>query len=418
MSDRKFIIPEFGPFAGMRVVCSGSLVAMPFAATMLADFGAEVIQIERPGVGDTLRGLAPMATIGDKKVSTAWAQNARNKLAMALELNLKHEEVKEIFYSLIKEADIFMENMVWLDKLGIYDEELLKVNPKLVIVHVSGMGHKEFGGIPSTCNRASYDMIGQAFSGWLYLQGDADKDPSIAKPYTNDYVSAFACLFAALAGYTYAQKTGKGQVVDVAQFEAMAQYMCGVYTTYTLTGKNTERTGNYQPNFQPYNLFRSKDGFLVAIGAFGPGVYNRCIPAMGLDVEYFNFKDCSAGPAAVASPKGQELNQAVIDWAASHTAQEIESIMEGARVPCATVNTAKSAYENEHFRSRGDWIKYEDQTTGAEIEAFGIAPKMSVTPGKVWRGAPSMGQDTEDILKTILGYDEAKIAELKEKNLI
>ena len=418
MSERKFIIPEFGPFAGMRVVCSGSLVAMPFAATMLADFGAEVIQIERPGVGDTLRGLAPMATVGDKKVSTAWAQNARNKLAMALELNLKHEEVKEIFYGLIKEADIFMENMVWLEKLGIYDEELLKVNPKLVIVHVSGMGHKEFGGIPSTCNRASYDMIGQAFSGWLYLQGDADKDPSIAKPYTNDYVSAFACLFAALAGYTYAQKTGIGQVVDVAQFEAQAQYMCGVYTTYTMTGKNTERTGNYQPNFQPYNLFKSKDGFLVAIGAFGAGVYNRCIPAMGLDVEYFNFKDCSAGPAAVASEKGQELNQKVIEFAASHNAAEIESIMEAARVPCATVNTAKSAYENEHFRSRGDWVKYEDQTTGAEIEAFGIAPKMSKTPGQIWRGAPSMGQDTEAILKTVLGYDDAKIADLKEKNLI
>ena len=418
MSERKFIIPEFGPFAGMRVVCSGSLVAMPFAATMLADFGAEVIQIERPGVGDTLRGLAPMATVGDKKVSTAWAQNARNKLAMALELNLKHEEVKEIFYGLIKEADIFMENMVWLEKLGIYDEELLKVNPKLVIVHVSGMGHKEFGGIPSTCNRASYDMIGQAFSGWRYLQGDADKDPSIAKPYTNDYVSAFACLFAALAGYTYAQKTGIGQVVDVAQFEAMAQYMCGVYTTYTMTGKNTERTGNYQPNFQPYNLFKSKDGFLVAIGAFGAGVYNRCIPAMGLDVEYFNFKDCSAGPAAVASEKGQELNRKVIEFAASHNAAEIESIMEAARVPCATVNTAKSAYENEHFRSRGDWVKYEDQTTGAEIEAFGIAPKMSKTPGQIWRGAPSMGQDTEAILKTVLGYDDAKIADLKEKNLI
>ena len=144
MSERKFIIPEYGPFAGMRVVCSGSLVAMPFAATMLADFGAEVIQIERPGVGDTLRMLAPFAEVNGKKVSTVWAQNARNKLAMALELNLKFDEVKEIFYGLIKEADIFMENMVWLEKLGIYDEELLKVNPKLVIVHVSGMGHKEF----------------------------------------------------------------------------------------------------------------------------------------------------------------------------------------------------------------------------------------------------------------------------------
>ena len=418
MSERKFNAALDCPFAGMRVVCSGSLVAMPFAATMLADFGAEVIQIERPGVGDTLRGLAPMADVNGTKVSTAWVQNARNKLAMSLELNLKHEEVKEIFYGLIKEADIFMENMVWLDKLGIYDEELLKVNPKLVIVHVSGMGHKEFGGIPSVCNRASYDMIGQAFSGWMDLQGEADQDPAIAKPYTNDYVSAFACLFAALAGYTYAQKTGKGQVVDVAQFEAMAQYMCGTYTTYTMTGTISKRSGNYNPNFQPYNLFKAKDGLLVALGAFGKGVYNRCIPAMGLDLEYFNFKDCSSGPEAVASAKGQELNQAVVDWCLQHDALEIEKIMEGARVPCAVVNNAKTAYENEHFRSRGDWIKYVDQTTNSEVEAFGIAPKMSVTPGQVWRGAPSMGQDTDNILKTILGYDDAKIAELHEKNLI
>ena len=418
MSDRKFIIPEYGPFAGMRVITSGSLIAMPFAATMLADFGAEVIHIERPGVGDTLRMLAPFAEVNGKKVGTAWAQDARNKLSLTLELNLKHPEVKELFYGLIKEADIFMENMVWLDKLGIYDEELLKVNPKLVIVHVSGMGHKEFGGIPSVCNRASYDMIGQAFSGWMDLQGEADQDPAIAKPYTNDYVSAFACLFAALAGYTYAQKTGKGQVVDVAQFEAMAQYMCGTYTTYTMTGTISKRSGNYNPNFQPYNLFKAKDGLLVALGAFGKGVYNRCIPAMGLDLEYFNFKDCSSGPEAVASAKGQELNQAVVDWCLQHDALEIEKIMEGARVPCAVVNNAKTAYENEHFRSRGDWIKYVDQTTNSEVEAFGIAPKMSVTPGQVWRGAPSMGQDTDNILKTILGYDDAKIAELHEKNLI
>lgn len=120
----------------------------------------------------------------------------------------------------------------------------------------------------------------------------------------------------------------------------------------------------------------------------------------------------------MASEKGQELNAKVIEWCANHDAQEIESIMEAARVPCATVNTAKSAYENEHFRSRGDWVKYVDQTCGSEIEAFGIAPKMSETPGQIWRGAPSMGQDTDNILKTILGYDEAKIAELRGKKLI
>ena len=418
MSDRKFIIPEYGPFAGMRAVCAGTLLAMPFAATMLADFGVEVIQIERPGVGDTQRLLAPFAELNGKTVSAAWAQESRNKLAMTLELNLKHEEVKEIFYGLIREADIFMENMVWMDKLGVYDKELLKVNPKLVIVHVSGLGHKEFGGLPNVCNRASYDMIGQAFSGWLNLQGDPDRPPVIAKPYLNDYVSAFSALFAALSGYIYAQKTGEGQVVDVAQFEAMAKCMSSTYTAYTMLGTVTERTGNASPSFQPYDIFLSRDGFYVALGAFGPGVYNRCIPAMGLDLDYFNYKDCSYDAEALASPKGRELNAAVTAWCASHDAQEIESIMETARVPCSRVNTAKSAYENEHFRSRGDWIKYEDQTTGAEVEAFGIAPKMSKTPGRVWRGAPSMGQDTENILKTILGYDDAKIAELREKKLI
>lgn len=418
MSDRKFLIPEYGPFAGMRVVCAGSLIAMPFAATMLADFGAEVIHIERPGAGDTLRMLGPFAEANGKQVSTGWAQDARNKLSLTLELNLKHPEVKELFYGLIKESDVFMENMVWIEKLGLRDEELLKVNPKLVIVHVSGLGNAAFGGVPGVCSRASYDMIGQAFSGWLYLQGYADRDPVVAKPYLNDFVSAFAAAFGTLAAYNAAQRTGKGQVVDVAQFEAMAQYMFGTYVSYSMAGEIGERSGNASPAFQPYDLFKSSDGALVALGAFGPNVYSRCIKAMGLDTDYFTYADCSADGAAVQSPKGRELNAKVVEWCASHTAADIEQIMENAKVPCSKVNNAKDVFESEHFKRRGDWITYEDQTVGADITAFGIAPKLSATPGKVWRGAPSLGQDTEDILKTILGYDDEKIAELKGKGLI
>lgn len=130
MSERKQIIPQYGPFAGMRVIDSGSLIAMPYAATLLADFGAEVIHIERPGVGDTLRVLAPFAKEDGKTVSTSWAQDGRNKLSLSLELNLKHPEVKELFFGLIKEADVFMENMVWLEKLGIRDEELARGEPQ------------------------------------------------------------------------------------------------------------------------------------------------------------------------------------------------------------------------------------------------------------------------------------------------
>ena len=418
MSERKMLIPEFGPFAGIREIDSGSIFAMPYASCMLADFGAEVIHIERPGVGDTLRGLAPFAEINGKKVSTAWAQDSRNKLSLSLELNLKHPEVKEIFYGLIKEADIFMENMVWLEKLGIYDEELLKINPKLVIVHVSGMGRPAFGGIPEICDRASYDMIGQAFSGWTYLQGYADRDPVVAKPYTNDFISAMLAAYGTLAAYINAQKTGKGQVVDVAQFEAMAMTMAGTFATYAMTGMVSERTGNASPAFQPYDLFKSKDGFYVALGAFGKGVYNRFIKGAGFDPEYFTFEDCSSGIEAVASPKGRELAAKVIEWCAERTAQEIEEAMAAVKVPCSRVNTAKSAYENEHFRSRKDWITYEDQTVGANVTAFGISPKMSDTPGNVWRGAPTLGQDTEWVLKDILGYDDIKIEELKDKKLI
>lgn len=418
MRERKFIIPEFGPFAGMRVISAGSLVAMPFAATMLADFGAEVIHIERPGVGDTLRVLAPFKEENGNTVSTSWAQNGRNRLSLSLELNLKHPEVKELFYDLIREADIFMENMVWLEKLGIRDEDLMKINDKLIIAHVSGYGSQAFGGIPEYCNRASYDMIGQAFSGWMNLSGDPDREPTVAKQWLNDYVSAFVTAFGVLAAYQSMLKTGKGQVIDVAQYEAMGLYMCDAYTTYTMSDMVRVRSGNKSPAFQPYGLFKSKDGRDVAIGAFGPGVYKRFVQGVGFDPEYYNYKDISSGSEAVASEKGREFDQKVMAWCAERTAHEIEMVMQEAKVPCSQVNNAKDCVENPHFQSRNDFIQYEDQTLGREITAFGIAPKLSDTPGQVWRGAPTIGQDTEAILKQILGYGDDKVQELKEKKLI
>ena len=212
MGKSKSIIPEFGPFSGMRVLSAGSLVAMPHAGAMLADFGAEVIHIERPGVGDTFRVLSPFSEKSEKPLSTSWAQEGRNRLS--LELDLHNPDVKKIFYKLIEESDIFMENLVWLDKLGISDEELLKVNPRLVIAHVSGYGRPEFGGDPEICNRASYDMIGQAFSGYMYLNGDPENPtPSVTKPWMNDYIAGLHCLFGVLAAYFNVLKTAKGKLL-------------------------------------------------------------------------------------------------------------------------------------------------------------------------------------------------------------
>lgn len=418
-SKKKFVVPEFGPLAGVRVISCGSIVAMPHAANLLADFGAEVIHIERPGVGDTFRGLGPFAEHNGKKVSTSWAQDARNRLSMTLEVDLNIPEIKELFLGLVKQSDIFMENLVWLDKYGITDELLLETNPKLVIVHVSGYGRPQFGGMPEVCDRASYDMIGQAASGMMFLNGDKDRPPTIAKPWANDYQAALTTVFGALVGYTYALKTGKGQSIDVAQFEAAARILCDNIVSYTEANVLRTRTQASKADaFQPYGLFQDKNGDYVVIGIFGPAVYARFIKAAGFDLDYFTFKECSAGIPTVNSPKGQELNRKVQEWVASKTADEVVAILGKAKVGCNKVYSAADAVNDPHWIDRGDIIEYEDQTLQKKIKAFGVVPKFDKTPGKVWRGAPTIGQDTESILTTILGYSADKIQSLKEKKYI
>lgn len=413
------LIPEFGPLAGVRVIASGSIVAMPHAANMLADFGAEVIQIEQPKIGDTYRGLAPFIDYEGKKVSTSWAQDARNRVSMSLKLDLKIPEIKEIFLGLIKQTDIFMENMVWLDKYGITDEMLLEVNPKLIIVHVSGYGRPQFGGDPKVCDRASYDMIGQAYSGFMHLNGDMEPAyPMLTKPWTNDYISALHAVFGALSAYIYAQNTGKGQVVDVAQFEASARILSDTFVSWLEAGVLRTRSGVKSIAFQPYGLFKSKDDRWVAIGAFGPAVYKRCIKGMGFDVEYYNFRDCASSVKAVASEKGKELDELIKAWVAAKTADEVVEELNQFKVGCAKVNTAEDVVKDPHWLDRGNFIEYEDQTIGRKIKAFGMVPKFSETPGEVWRGAPSLGQDTDSVLSKLLGYTQEQIDELRKKELI
>lgn len=411
------LVPEFGPFSGLRVLSAGSLVAMPHAGAMLADFGAEVIHIERPNVGDTWRFMPPFSE--KNSVSTTWLQEGRNRLSMTLELDLSHPEIKEVFFDLIRQSDIFMENMVWLDKLGIKDEELLEINPRLVIAHVSGYGREEFGGMPNVCGRASYDMIGQAFSGFMHLNGDPEPAiPAVTKPWTSDYISGLHCLFGVLAAYFSVLKTGKGQVVDVAQYEANARILTDTFVTYTENQAIRTRTGSKSTAFQPYGLFQDKNGALVTIGAFGEAVYKRFIKAVEFDLEYFKHSECASGAEALQSPKGIELDEKIKAWCAERTWEEITEQLSKFKVPSCKVNNAKDCVENEHFNARENFVTYVDQTSQQEVKAFGVVPKLSGTPGKIWRGSPSLGQDTDDILTKILGYSPDKIATLKEKNFI
>jgi crotonobetainyl-CoA:carnitine CoA-transferase CaiB-like acyl-CoA transferase len=413
------LTPTYGPLTGMRVLMTGSIVAAPFAASMLAEFGAEVIHVERRDTGDPYREQAPIIKRGERQVSAGWVQEGRNKLSLTLEINLKIPESKEIFLSLIKNCDVWVENMVWTEKLGITEEMLLEVNPKLVIAHISGFGRPQFGGVPEQCNRPSYDPIGQAEGGYMHINGFPEPmPPSHAACFINDYMTAMFAVNGILMAYIHAQKTGQGQAIDVSQVESMSKVLNDTFVQYFMLDKVRQRNGNKVAIFQPGNLFKTKDGKYLYIGAYGPVVYGRFIKALGLDPNKYSHEAAGSSPDAINSELGLELNQIAIDWVAAHEAEEALKYLLSLKVPCGIVRTSADLAASEHYQKRGNFIEYKDETIGETVKAFGFAPKMSKTPAQVWRGAPALGQDTETILKTLLGYSESEIAAFREKCVI
>jgi len=408
--NNRTLVPEYGPLTGVRVVITGSLIAMPHAASMMADFGAEVIAFERKDTGETYRSFPPHIKNENGRVGAAFAQDARNRLDVTFDMDLNRPEALEVFTQLIKKTDIYMENMVWIDKFGITDEWLLEQNPRLVIVHVSGFGNKNFGGVEEICNRASNDAAGQAFSGAASINGTKEKN-AVMLPYTNDYITGLTAAFGALSAYIYASRTGEGQVVDVSQFESHARVLADLFVNYTENGV-VKQAGSIP--LQPADVFMAKDK-PVALAAVGQQ-YFKALDIVGFDPSYFKFEEVAMGPA-MHSEKGREFDLAFRAWCSDHTADEIVRKFSEKKIPCSQVNNAEDAVNNEHFNKRGDFVKYEDQTLKKDITAFGIAPKMSKTPGKVWRGAARLGQDNEEVLRHILGFDDEKIKDLQAKGL-
>ncbi len=406
------IIPAFGALNGVRVLSSGNIIAAPYAAGLMAEMGAEVIHLERPGIGDTARAVP-----GEFGVNSFWAGQARNRLSMTLELDMNNEQSKEVFLGLIKQSDIWIESLVWLDKLGITDEMITKANPQIVIVHVSGYGKKEFGGIPEICDRPSFDIIGQAFSGFLSIQGEEGGEYPPSKPMLNDYLTAYHAVYAALVAYIKRLKTGKGEIVDLAQYEAGAYILQRDFVEYNVSKKLPQRTGSKSQS-QPYGVYEAADGRHVAVGTVGPATYYRALKVMELDTEYYSFLECGVSQKAMQSSKGQELGARIEEWMKRHTAQEVENLYNRAKVPAAAVNTLADCFEHPHFLSRKNFVTYLDDNSGREVTALDVLPKFKENPGKVWRGGPKLGQDTDEILNKILEFPQVKIQELRNNKII
>jgi len=407
------VMPRFGPLEGIRVVSTGIIIAQPYIGTKLAEFGAEVVHVERPG-GDTFRWTAPLLTRGPREHGCDEAEVAKNKLSLGLDL--KQARGIELLMALWKISDVWMESSApgTVERAGLSNELALAINPSLVIVRVSTYG--QFGN-PAHLGRPGYDALAQAYGGMMNITGDPAGPPQRAKVYTGDYLTALTGWAATMMALWEVKKTGRGQVIDLAQYEAVAQTQGNCMPLYTGEGTTYGHTGNRAPGFQPYDTFQCKDGW-VFIGALGGAIYARVPKFLGLDSDEYNYEACSRDAAAVNSEKGRELDRRLREYCAARTRLEVETELNNAQIGCARIFDMKDQYADEHYNAREMTVPVLDRQSGVPIRVYGVVPKMSLTPGRIWRGAPSVGDDTTDILSKMLGLSEADIDRLYQDDVV
>jgi crotonobetainyl-CoA:carnitine CoA-transferase CaiB-like acyl-CoA transferase len=409
----KTLVPEaFGPLQGVKIVSSGTLIAQPFGAALAAQMGAEVIQIERPGVGDVgwrTIGIRLKARDGKGEIATNWVQERRNVFCVSLDLSKPRG--RDLLLRLLERADIWMESSKagTYPRWGLDDASVWKVNPKLVIAHVSSYGQY---GDPDYIGRTSYDIVGQAFGGIMYQTGFPESPPSRAAPWTGDYLTALFTLWSSLAGLTYARSFGKGQAIDIAQYEAIHATLGGTMLEYFQQGLVRERSGNKAQGFQPLDSFEARDGWVV-LGAIGE-VYDRLVRAIELDPADPKWQKARLD---VESMEGIELDAILRGWINERTVDEVVRHMNQFNVACNRIMSSKDMAQNAQYKARDIHVEWVDEQAGP-VKGTGVIPKFSHTPGKVFRGSVAVGHDNERVYGGLLGLKPGEIEELRRDKII
>ncbi|MEE4186346.1 MAG: CoA transferase [Gammaproteobacteria bacterium] len=395
-----------GPLAGLRVIEMGTLLAGPFCGQLLGDFGAEVIKIEPPNQGD------PMRVWGREKAhgqSLWWPVVARNKKSVTL--NLRQPEGQQIARDLIAKADFVLENFRpgTMERWGLGYDELQKINPGIIMIRVSG-----FGQTGPYASRAGFGAVGEAMGGLRYVCGDPSTPPSRMGISIGDSLAAtFACV-GALAALYHKQKTGEGQVVDSAIYEAVLNMMESLVTEYDKAGYIRERTGAILPNVAPSNIYPTSDGKLILIAANQDTVFRRLTEAMGQPELAADERYATHTARGVVQ---EELDELISEWTRTITAEELEARMEEFGIPSGKIYTTPDMLEDEHFKAR-EAIATTLHPQFGELKMQNVAPKLSKTPGAIRRPGPELGQHNEEIYTAVLNMPADRISALTEQGII
>ena len=395
-----------GPLAGLRLIEMGTLLAGPFCGQLMGDFGAEVIKIEPPGQGDPMREWGREKAHG---MSLWWPVVARNKKSVTL--NLREAEGQAIARGLIAKADFLLENFRpgTLERWNLSYAELQKINPRLIMIRVSG-----FGQTGPYAKRAGFGAVGEAMGGLRYVCGDPTTPPSRMGISIGDSLAAtFACV-GALSALYYRERTGQGQVVDSAIYEAVLNMMESLVTEYDKTGYIRERTGAILPNVAPSNVYPTRDGGMILIAANQDTVFGRLAEAMGKP-ELSRDERYATHTARGARQK--ELDDLISDWTLTIDADPLEKLMEDFGIPSGKIYRTPEMLEDAHFRAREAIVKTMHPKFG-ELRMQNVAPKLSATPGSIHSPAPDLGQHSDEIYRSLLNFEPSRIADLRTRGII
>ncbi|MGB2332110.1 MAG: CaiB/BaiF CoA transferase family protein [Litorivicinaceae bacterium] len=382
-----------GPLEGVRVIEMGSLIAGPYAGAVLAQFGAEVIKIEPPRIGDPLRKWRKM----DGDTSLWWYSQSRNKKSLAL--NLKDPDAQGVLRDLVREADVLVENFRpgTLEKWNLGWDVLSAINSKLVMLRVSGYGQSG-----PFADKPGFAAIAEAIGGLRYLIGYPDRAPVRTGVSIGDTLASLYGVIGTMMALRHAEQTGEGQVVDVSLIESVLAVTESLIPEYGVDGTVRERTGSSLPGIAPSNTYLTKDGRYLVLAANGDSIFQRLMVAIDrsdiANDERFKHND---GRAAASD----ELDEILGGWAASVSLSQALDILERASVPASGINSVAEVFEDEQFKARGS-IEHYELKSGLDLYMPAAVPRLTKTPGSTqWLG-PKLGEHNKEILEALGLNDE------------
>jgi formyl-CoA transferase len=391
-----------GPLKDLRVLELGQLIAGPFCGQLLGDMGAEVINIEPPGVGDAMREWG-------RGIAVWWSVIARNKKSITL--NLRDPKGQQLFRKLIEQADVLIENFRpgTMEKWGLGPDELLGLNPGLVYVRVSG-----FGQTGPYAQRAGYGSVGEAMGGLRYLAGDPDRPPSRAGLSIGDSLAATLACVGALAALHERNTSGLGQVVDSAIYEAVLAMMESTVPEYTEAGLIRERSGSILPKTAPSNVYPTLGSEMIVMGANQDSVFKRLAQAM----EQPDLADDERFRDHVARGEHQqELDDLISAWSSTLSADDLLAALEREGVPAGRIFRAPDMLEDPQYQARDSVIAVEHPEF-KNIKMQNVFPRMSRTQGTIRWPGPPLGAHSDEVYRELLGLTVEELAGLRDDSVV